>query len=345
MTSTISITDLASMIQGYRLCARTEGKSNNTIEIVTNSVSYFEGFVRSEGLPTDAALIGAWEIRAFIFYLQQKRCFSAHPFRRPQERGLSSHTINCYLRSIRAFWSWLVAEEIIRDNPFLKVKLPKPVKKVIPTLSDPQILQLLSVINTSTPEGYRNYAIILTLLDTALRVSELTGVKMDDLWLDEGLLKVMGKGGKERHVPIGAEVQRILWRYINRYRPQPLNLNFDFLFLARDGRKLTKSRIEIMMSNYGRKAGIKGVRVSPHTLRHTAAVRFLRNGGDVFSLQRLLGHTSLEMTRHYCELADVDLKNAHTTASPVDNLWLTGSGHKRAKGNPRGRVGEALGRL
>jgi len=315
-----SSTELGHLIAGYRLCARSEGKSKNTIDIVTNSVGYFEGFLRSEGLPTDVTQIGVWEIRVFISYLQQKRCFSNHPFSRPQERELSSHTINCYLRSIRAFWSWLVAEEIIRDNPFPKVKLPKPIKKVIPTFSETQILQLVSVIDTSTLEGYRNYAIILTLLDTALRVSELIGVKMDSLWLDDGLLKVMGKGGKERHIPIGTEVQRILWRYINRYRPQPLNPNFDFLFLTKDGRKLTKGRIEIMMLGYGEKAGIKGVRVSPHTLRHTAAVNFLRNGGDVFSLQRLLGHSSLEMTRHYCELADVDVKKAHLTASPVDNL-------------------------
>ncbi|GAF67237.1 unnamed protein product [marine sediment metagenome] len=216
---------------------------------------------------------------------------------------------------------------MIKDNPFLKVKLPRPVRKVIPVFSENQIVQFLSIIDTSTPEGYRNYAIILTLLDTALRVSELAGITMDDLWLDDGLLKVMGKGGKERHIPIGAEVQRILWRYINRYRAQPLNPSSDFLFLTSDGRKLTKGRIEIMMSGYGKKAGIKGVRVSPHTLRHTAAVRFLRNGGDVFSLQRLLGHSSLEMTRHYCDLADVDVKRAHTTASPVDNLYLVRSGH------------------
>jgi len=196
-------------------------------------------------------------------------------------------------------------------------------EKVIPTLLDTQIFQLLSTIDTSSPEGYRNYAIILTLLDTALRVSELTTVRTEDLWLDEGLLKVMGKGSKERHIPIGAEVQRVLWRYINRYRPQPLNPKFDFLFLTKDGKKLTKGRIEIMISSYGKKAGITGVRVSPHTFRHTAAVGFLRNGGDVFSLQRLLGHSSLEMTRHYCELADVDVKRAHMTASPVDNLkWL-----------------------
>ena len=89
-----------------------------------------------------------------------------------------------------------------------------------------------------------------------------------------------------------------------------------------DGRPLTRNRIQKRMAAYGKRTEIKGVRISPHTLRHTAAVSFLRNGGDVFSLQRMLGHSSLEMTRHYCELADVDVKKAHLTASPVDNLEL-----------------------
>jgi len=147
-------------------------------------------------------------------------------------------------------------------------------------------------------------------------------IKLDDLWLEEGLIKVMGKGGKERFVPIGKSIQRILWRYINRYRAEPAIPNCDFLFLTTEGRPMTKDRIDKKMSRYGEKAGINGIRCSPHTLRHTAAVGFLRNGGDVFSLQRLLGHSSLEMTRHYCELADIDVKRAHASASPVDNLAL-----------------------
>jgi len=322
MVSIVSIRDLARVIQGYRLYARTEGKSDKTIAIVANSVRYFEEFLRSEGLPTDVGRIGRHEIRAFILHLQRKRCFSGHPLNKTQERGLSGHTINCYVRSIRAFWSWLVSEEIIQENPLERLKIPKAPKKVIPTFSDLQFEQLLNGIDASTAEGYRDQAIILTLLDTAVRVSELVNIRLDDLWLEEGLIKVMGKGGKERLVPIGKSIQRILWRYINKYRAEPAIPNCDFLFLTTHGRPMTKDRIDKKMSRYGEKARIRGVRCSPHTLRHTAAIRFLRNGGDVFSLQRMLGHASLEMTRRYCELADVDVKRAHATASPVDNLAL-----------------------
>jgi site-specific recombinase XerD len=324
------------LVAGYRLCARTEGKSQKTISAVADSVGYLEKFLSSEGLATNVADIGPGEIRAFILYLQQKRRFSQHPFARPQENGLSGHTINCYLRSARAFWSWLRSEGIIEANPFTRIKMPKPPRKVIPAFSDLQLRALLDAIDSATPEGFRDYAIILTLLDTALRVTELAKLRMEDLWLEEGLLKVMGKGGKERLIPVGKTVQRLLWRYINLFRPQPPNRNCDFVFLTIDGRPITRNRIEKRLARYGEKAGLKGIRCSPHTLRHTGAVTFLRNGGDVFSLQRLLGHSTLQMTRHYCELADVDVKKAHATASPADNLSLPGQGYRKTKTTPRG---------
>jgi site-specific recombinase XerD len=315
-----SIYNLSQLIPGYILHARTEGKSEKTIAHVTSSVSYLERFLISEGLPTSVSHIDRKEFRAFILHLQHKRCFSGHPLTKAQDRGLSGHTIHGYLKSIRAFWSWLVAEEIVAINPLLSMKIPKAPKKVIPTFTDSQLELLLGAIDSATPTGYRDKAIVLTLLDTALRVSELGGITLDNLWLDDGLIKVMGKGRKERHVPMGKTVQRILWRYIHHYRSEPSLPRFDYLFLTRDGRPLTKDRIDKMMAGYGRRAGIKGVRCSPHTLRHTASVRFLRNGGNVFSLQRLLGHSNLEMTRRYCELADVDVQQAHRIASPVDNF-------------------------
>jgi len=285
-------------------------------------VRYFLDFLALQGISIDAIQIARHQIRAFILYLQQKRCFSNHRFNHVQDKGLSGHTINCYLRSLRIFFSSLTLEGIIESNPFDRVKIPRPPGKIIPAFSDSQFHGLLNAIDTRTAEGYRDYIIILTLLDTALRVSELCNLKLGNLWLDEGMLKVVGKGNKERLIPIGKQVQRLLWRYINRCRPEPAMANYDFLFLTREGKPLTKDRVEKIMTYYGKKAELQGVRCSPHTLRHSAAVRFLRNGGDVFSLQRMLGHASLEMTRRYCELADIDVKRAHMTASPVDNLDL-----------------------
>jgi len=236
MVSTISATDLARLIQGYRLFAQTEGKSQKTIQTVADSVRHLERFLRSEGLTTDITEIGSGEIRAFILYLQHKRRFSDHPFARSQHGCLSEHTINCYLRSIRAFWSWLISEEIVEETPFVRVKVPKAPRKVVPTFSDSQIRALLDAIDNATPEGFRDYVIILALLDTALRVTELTGLRLDNLWLEEGVLKVMGKGGKERLVPIGKGLQRLLWKYISRLRAEPANPNCDFLFLTAETR-------------------------------------------------------------------------------------------------------------
>ena len=130
------------------------------------------------------------------------------------------------MKSTRAFWSWLVSEEIIDTNPFSKLKIPKPPKKVMATFSPYQVESLLGVINGSA-ESYRDMVIILVLLDTGLRVNELINLMMDNVWLDEGLIKVLGKGNKERLVPMGKQVRKLLWRYITRCRPEPSRPTFN----------------------------------------------------------------------------------------------------------------------
>jgi integrase/recombinase XerD len=107
-------------------------------------------------------------------------------------------------------------------------------------------------------------------------------LRLEDLWLEERILKVKGKGNRERPIPIGRRVRRLLWGYLNRFRPEPVVPTGAPVFLTADGRRLTARRIQAMMAKYGRKPGIRGVRCSPHTLRHCAAVRFLRNGGGRF---------------------------------------------------------------
>ena len=143
----------------------------------------------------DVIDIGVGELREFILHLQQVRAFEHHPLTKPQAKGLSGHAINTYLRSIRAFWSWLVREEIITTNPFTKVKIPKPPKKVIATFSDKQLNAIFKSIITTTTTGFRDYTIILMLLDTGMRASELVGLALDNVNLEDGIIKVFGKIG------------------------------------------------------------------------------------------------------------------------------------------------------
>ena len=311
---------LHKLLEGYHLSAQSEGKSPNTIAIVEASVRYLGEFLTANGFSTDATKIGVEELRRFIVHLRDKPRFAHHRFTRPQAGRLSGHTVNGYMRALQAFWSWLKREDLIDANPFTKLKIPRAPQKVIPIFTDEQLRRLFAAIDTRTPVGFRNYTIILTLLDTGIRCSELTSLRVGDVNLESRLLKVWGKGGKERLVPIGAKVQKALWKYLARYRPEPATARYDEVFLTRDGRPLTKDRVEAIVESYGKRAGIAGLRLSPHTFRHTMAVTFLRNGGDVFSLQRILGHSQLEVLRGYVNLAQSDISRVHRRNSPADNL-------------------------
>jgi len=134
---------LCETLTAYRICAQAEGKSEKTIRITTTTLNTFKDFLESREYSTDVIEIGAHELREFILYLQQARAFAHHPFTKPQTMGFSGHAINYHLRAIRAFWSWLVRDEVITSNPFTKIKTPKPPKKVIATFSDNQLIDIL----------------------------------------------------------------------------------------------------------------------------------------------------------------------------------------------------------
>lgn len=315
-------TSLMTLLDTYKIQARTEGKSPNTLRIYATAITILKKFLERKGYSTDVIEINPEEIREFINYLQNTKAFMDHPFTGPQKKGLAGHTINCYLRAIRAFWGWLETEELIEVNPFYKIKVPKPPKKVITPFSEDQIRALLSVIDIRSPIGFRDWIIILSLLDTGIRVTELTELGLDDVSLVQRCLKIRGKGNKERIVPIGVSVQRALAKYINKYRPTPTYPLSDNLFLNRDGMPLTSNGIQSIIERHATKVGIQGVRASPHTCRHYFAIAYLRNGGDVFTLQRILGHETLDMVRNYVNVAQYDLQEAHLRCSPVDNMKI-----------------------
>ncbi len=134
-------------------------------------------FLMRSGLPTNVELIGVSEIRSFILHLKEAQRFEFHPLIKSHDRKLTGHTINCYLRSISTFWSWLLREGFIDSNPFVRVKIPKAPRKVIIPFTEEQIQNLIQTIDTSGAAGLRNYAMVLMFLDTEMRLGELIGLK------------------------------------------------------------------------------------------------------------------------------------------------------------------------
>jgi integrase/recombinase XerD len=166
------------------------------------------------------------------------------------------------------------------------------------------------------------------MLDTGLRVSELASIDLNDVNLYEGYITIrVAKGGKERIIPVGSLVQKLLWQYINAYRPKPLTTKIIRLFLNDTGIPITKNGIQQLLRRYGKRAGISGTRCSPHTFRHTFSKNYLLNGGDIFSLQKILGHSSLASVRMYLNLFATDIKRQHQRFSPVDNLAQRSDNH------------------
>jgi site-specific recombinase XerD len=160
----------------------------------------------------------------------------------------------------------------------------------------------------------------MLMLDTGLRMGELINLKMDDIYMNEGLLKVMGKGKKERIVPMGSNAQRVLQRYLFRYRLKPLHPGIDNAFLSVVGKPLTDNSVKLIFSRLAKRSGV--TRLHAHLCRHTFATRFLINGGDVFTLQQILGHSTLEIVRHYVNLASNYVAIQHQKFSPLDRLNL-----------------------
>jgi len=217
---------------------------------------------------------------------------------------------------LKVFFRFAQEEGYLKTNIAARLKVPRAPKKIIQTFSQEQLRQLLRAARST-----RDKAILALFIDTGIRVTELGSLRIQDIELDRGRIKVSGKGAKERFVFFGNPCRRLLWRYINSERP---DVSSDRLFINSRGQPLKASAILEMMRRYGKRAGIKGVRCSPHTLRHTFAKRFLLNGGDVFTLQQILGHSSLEMVRRYLTLCSQEVGRLYRPHSPLDQLGKAG---------------------
>ena len=312
-------TDLATLLEGFRLSCLAEGKPHTTIRWYLGKLKIFLDYLQAQDLPTSAPQLTTTHLRAFLVHLRQDVKADEHnPMKHAKDRGLSPRTIQGYARTLKVFFSWLTQEGYISENPSTLVRIPNAPRTMIKTLDESQVKRFLSEVDSRSSEGFRDYCIILVFLDTGVRLSELVNLNLEDSDLERGLFRVMGKGSRERLVPFGAKVQRALWKYVHRFRPEPFHPNIGNLFIRADGNAMSCGQVYRLIKRYGRKAGIEGVRCSPHTFRHTFARNFLINGGDLFTLQKILGHSSLYVVRMYVELAPEDIQVLHRRHSPVD---------------------------
>jgi len=222
---------------------------------------------------------------------------------------LSPATKNAHLRAVKALFGWLVGEGWLEKNPVAGMKPQKERRTVLPVFSAEALAALLAQPDRKTFCGLRDYTLMVILADTGLRISEALGLRLGDVDLREGLLTVVGKGNKMRQVPIGQKAKRVLWRWIEARGDIP---GQDLVFVNRRGEAWRFRQAERAIAQYGRKAKLRGVRVSPHTFRYTFAT--------MFTLQRILGHSSLEMVRRYAQQVVSDLQEKHRIYSPVDRM-------------------------
>jgi len=244
---------------------------------------------------------------------------------------LSNKTILNQYIGLSGLWTWLVKEEIVKENVVRKLTPPKPQKKEVIPLTEAEVKAIMSALNRSrvyVRQGQsvdhslgsfeRNRAILLLMLDTGVRASELCDLKIEDLDNKNSRIFVrQGKGMKERMLPFSPRTGQMIWRYLaTRQNTQPT----DPLFVGRLNRPLTRTKLAEMFAGIGRRAGVHNVH--PHRFRHTFAIQYLRNGGNAYTLQHMLGHSTLETVKIYLKLAQIDVDQMHRRASPVDNWRL-----------------------
>jgi len=306
------------LITRFEMSNVVDDKSPKTIRWYNDILKFFSRYLKENGQANGIDGFSIENAREYILYLRSRNRFDGHPFIPQQHSLLSPQTVRGHIRGLKAFSSWLCREKYTDENRLRYLKIPRVPTKLIEPLTDQEVDQIACSINQNSTTGVRNHAIFVTALDNGLRASELADIELGQLNLKDGYIKVMGKGAKERIVPNGDFVKMTLWNYINKVRPEPAIIGYNKLFLSSDGQPITANTIKLVFSRLAKKSGVK--RLHCHLCRHTFSINYLLNGGDIFSLREILGHTTLEMVNHYLHFTRSQLTAQHHKYSPMDRL-------------------------
>jgi integrase/recombinase XerD len=292
-----------SLLQDYQFYLKIEkGLAKNSIDSYSRDVKKLISYLEENEITVSPIAITEETIQQFIYTI------SKQVNARSQARLISG---------IRNFFDYLIFEDYRKENPTDLIEAPKIGRKLPDTLSIEEIDLLINAIDLSEPQGERNRTILETLYSCGLRVSELTTLQLSDLFFDEGFIRVIGKGNKQRFVPINIHTQKYIELYKTTIRTHiTVQKGFeDTVFLNRRGKNLSRVMIFTIIKNLAIKVGLKK-KISPHTFRHSFATHLLERGADLRAIQQMLGHESITTTEIYMHLDKSFLKDVVNTYHP-----------------------------
>jgi integrase/recombinase XerD len=277
--------------------------SANSIAAYVHDVELLKQFTELKKVKATPLTLTTKQLQLFLQYIN--------------ELGMSAYSQARILSGIKGFYKYLMFEELIEKDPTELLEGPKIGRKLPDTLNYDEIVKLLEAIDLSTPEGSRNRAMLEVLYSSGLRVSELVELKLNNIYFDVGFLRVIGKGNKERLVPLGRDAMKYLKIYIDEIRVHvPVKKGFEsHVFLNRFGKKISRVSIFTIIKSLAQAIGLKKT-ISPHTFRHSFATHLIEGGADLRAVQDMLGHESITTTEIYTHLDRDYLRQVITEFHP-----------------------------
>jgi integrase/recombinase XerD len=320
--------DFEKALAGYFIARNADGYSQATLEMYKWALSIMGERLQNK----DVGQITELDLQAFFGWVRTE--YKPSRFNGSTE-PLSGRSLDNIWTAMRSFFNWCESERLVTGRPDKKIKRPKYKTPEVQPFTQEETEKLVKAAGQITTKGSdkrkpfhmlprtaeRNVALVLVLLDTGIRVSECARLHIKDVDTVTGEVTIQpygtGRKTRPRHVIIGKATRKAVWRYLStREEPRP----GDPLFVTDDDKPFNRLTILQILTRLGKRAGVANVH--PHRFRHTFALEYLRNGGDPFTLQRLLGHSSLEMVNHYLQMVTADLEKAHRQSSPVDRWRL-----------------------
>ena len=279
-----------------------QGLSENTLAAYRNDLAGFALWLA--GCSSSLLRVTESDVQSYLAYRY--------------DQGGKNRSAARLLSSLRRFYAWQLRENRISVDPTALIEAPKPEKPLPKILSEQQVEALIDAADINEPLGLRDRAMLEILYATGLRVSELVGLQLGQLSLDPGVVRVTGKGGKERLVPLGEEAVSWVQRYLRQSRPELMAQKqaCNDVFITQRGKAMSRQAFWYLIKRYALKVGIHADSLSPHTLRHAFATHLLNHGADLRVVQMLLGHTDISTTQIYTHVADQRLKSLYHQHHP-----------------------------